>query len=97
MAFSDNLFVLNHSKRSFVSELTFWKRSLFDLCAKYIVVSSANRRGLQFDRQFGRSFIYNKNNKGPKTLPWGTPHVMGKAEDLELLCTGYISLLLRQL
>ena len=27
--------------------------------------------------QFGKSFIYNKNKRGPKTDPWGTPQRMG--------------------
>ena len=38
-------------------------------------VSSAYILGLQFDKQFGRSLIYNKNNNGPRMVPWGTPHV----------------------
>jgi len=26
------------------------------------------------------SFIYSKNNSGPKTVPWGTPEVTGNQE-----------------
>ena len=38
-------------------------------------VSSAYILGSQFDKQFGRSLIYNKNNSGPRMVPWGTPQV----------------------
>ena len=38
-------------------------------------VSSAHTRGSQFYRQLGRSFIYNRNNNGPKIVPWGTPQL----------------------
>jgi hypothetical protein len=40
-----------------------------------IFVSSANMLAADEDRQFGRSFIYNKNNNGPKFEPCGTPHL----------------------
>ena len=39
-----------------------------------IFVSSANILAFDEDRQFGRSFIYNKNNNGPRFEPCGTPH-----------------------
>ena len=35
-------------------------------------VSSANNDIIGLTTS-GISFIYNKNNKGPKTKPWGTP------------------------
>jgi len=38
-------------------------------------VSSAYILGSQFDRQFGRSLMYNRNSSGPKMVPWGTPQL----------------------
>jgi hypothetical protein len=39
-----------------------------------ILVSSAKRIGLDLlVTVLGKSFIYNKNSKGPKIDPWGTP------------------------
>ena len=39
-------------------------------------VSSANRKKINLSEIFGRSFIYRRNKRGPRTDPWGTPHVM---------------------
>ena len=33
------------------------------------------------DTLSGRSFIYDKNNRGPRTVPWGTPEITGELED----------------
>jgi len=38
-------------------------------------LSSAYILGAQFDRQFGRSLIYNRNSSDPKIVPWGTPQL----------------------
>ena len=38
-------------------------------------VSSAYILGSQFERQFGRSLMYNRNSNGPKIVPWGTPQL----------------------
>ena len=35
--------------------------------------SSANKWKSRRSEQRLKSFMYNKNNKGPKTDPWGTP------------------------
>jgi hypothetical protein len=41
-------------------------------------VSSAKRTGLARPAVvFGRSFIYNIQNKGPRMEPWGMPNRMG--------------------
>ena len=41
------------------------------------VVSSANN-SVKSSVAFGRSFIKIKNNRGPRTEPWGTPHFIVK-------------------
>ena len=33
------------------------------------------------------SFIYSKNRRGPKTVPWGTPKVTGSQDDCDLFTT----------
>ena len=33
-------------------------------------------------RPSGRSFTYNKNSNGPKTVPWGTPDVTQEGDDV---------------
>ena len=38
-------------------------------------MSSANKIHLECLSTFGKSFVHNINNKGPKTLPCGTPQV----------------------
>ena len=30
---------------------------------------------VEFDRQLGRSLVYNGNDDGPKMVPWGTPQL----------------------
>jgi len=37
------------------------------------LVSSANRL-VKKDVANGKSFVYIRNSRGPRTLPWGTPH-----------------------
>jgi hypothetical protein len=41
-----------------------------------ILVSSAKRTGLaKMAMVYGRSFIYNIKNNGPRIEPWGTPYL----------------------
>jgi hypothetical protein len=43
-----------------------------------ILVSSAKRTGLaEIAIVFGRLFMYNIKNKGPRMEPWGTPYLIG--------------------
>jgi hypothetical protein len=35
------------------------------------------------DKPVQRSFMNNKNNRGPRTLPWGTPDVTGFEDEVE--------------
>ena len=46
-----------------------------------MLVSSANKWNIKLLEAFGKSLIYNKNNRGPKTDPWGTPQVIGNEEE----------------
>ena len=46
-----------------------------------MLVSSAKIRNESLLDDFGRSFIYNKNSRGPRVEPWGTPQVIGLRED----------------
>ena len=38
-------------------------------------MSFANMIGFSTFEAWCKSFTYNRNNKGPKIDPWGTPHV----------------------
>jgi hypothetical protein len=46
-----------------------------------LLVSSANILGQALPRQLGKSFMYIKNNRGPKLLPCGTPQVIIAVSD----------------
>ena len=52
-------------------------------------VSSAKRNELEWFREEDRSFIYMRNRRGPSKLPWGTPEITGRVEDLLLLIHTY--------
>ena len=43
------------------------------LDSKNMLVSSAKRKNFNFLDMLGKSFMYNKKSKGPKTEPCGTP------------------------
>ena len=45
-------------------------------------MSSANILAEDNDRQFGRSFIYRRNSKGPQLEPCGMPHLTVFSFDL---------------
>ena len=56
-------------------------------------VSSANNIEVVEEHIFPRSFMYNKNNNGPKIDPWGTPHViLFTWDDTPLYVTYYLRL-----
>ena len=79
--FRVSLFVLSQlwtfSKSSFKLVWILW----ILLLAYVRWVSSAYIRDSQFDRQLGRSLIYDRNNNGPKIVPSGTPQL--KKQPLE--------------
>ena len=39
-----------------------------------MLVSSAKRWKVNLSEQFGKSLIYNRESKGPRTEPWGIHH-----------------------
>jgi len=47
------------------------------------LVSSAYILGSEYVRQCGKSLIYIKNRRGPKIVPWGTPHLRDFGVDLQ--------------
>jgi hypothetical protein len=55
-----------------------WVNSMGSDFVIIILVSSAKRTGLaEIAIVFGRSFIYNIKNKGPRIEPCGTPYLIG--------------------
>jgi hypothetical protein len=49
---------------------------------KYTVVSSAKSIHWEYVKAFGKSLVYIINSRGPKTDPWGTPHVVSMRDDV---------------
>ena len=47
-------------------------------------MSSANKIDLQYDKGLGMSLKYNKNKRGPRTHPCGTPKDMISVSELVL-------------
>jgi hypothetical protein len=78
VVFSDILFARRHWLRDFRSVFRFLTMFLFLFCSLFLIeyrrlVSSAKCRTVECLMQVWRSFIYIKNNRGPKTDPCGTP------------------------
>jgi hypothetical protein len=42
-----------------------------------IILESSAKRLAEISMVFGRSFIYNIKNKGPRMEPWGTLYLIG--------------------
>ena len=70
---SEIIFAFNQLTRCFKSVLTSLFSFLIELLRYKILVSSAKWWTLQNFIAWLRSFIYNKNRRGPRTDPWGTP------------------------
>ena len=64
---------LNHSSTKFACKLQFLRSTCKLLSLNDRHVSSANKL-IETLEAFSRSFVYNRNNIGPKTEPCGTPH-----------------------
>ena len=71
-----------HSATAWSSWFRISSRSLRFLCEQYILVSSANKWKLSSFEVFGKSLIYNKNRRGPRMDPWGTPQVIERESEL---------------
>ena len=46
-------------------------------------LSSAKSLVVELGVERGRSFIYSKKRRGPRTVPWGTPEETGTESDEE--------------
>ena len=84
-AFKVSLFAINHL---FICSMMTWP--LLEISSAFLalnntLVSSANILVLPEGQQFGMSLMYIRNNRGPRTDPWGTPQVMDLYDDLWLL------------
>ena len=78
-----SLFALHHVATSVRFLLTSPRSILFAPLSnvRNKLESSANRRNLNYEEEFGKSLLYNKINVGPKTDPWGTPHIISFSVD----------------
>ena len=92
LIFSDNLFNLNQILSAFNSTLIVCSISNIDLPDTDMSVSSANNM-IKLDlHAVCISFTYNKNNRGPKIDPCGTPQLILPISDLTPLYTTYCCL-----
>ena len=73
--FNVSKLALNHSEMSISSLFALWKRAEMSQDDSWRVVSSA-KISLKKPDEFGRSFIYKRNKRGPKILPCGTPQLI---------------------
>ena len=71
-----------HSATDFSSQFKVASRWLRFLLEKLIIVSSAKRWNVSKLEVLGKSFTYNKNKRGPRIDPWGTPQVTGNESEL---------------
>ena len=84
--------ILRYSLLDFIHSATAWSscfkissRSLRSFLEQYILVSSANKWKQSNFEVLGRSLMYSKNNRGPRTDPWSIPQVIKRELDLEPL------------
>lgn len=79
---SANLLDFIHSATAYSSWFNLSSRSLGFLQERYMLVSSANKWKKSNFEAIGKSLIYNKDSKGPRTDPWGTPEVTDRESEL---------------
>ena len=72
--FKDSLFAFSHANTTISSIFTVLIKEGRFFPVQKKLESSANYMAKSLGDARARSFIYNKNNKGPKLDPWGTPH-----------------------
>ena len=93
-AFRVNLLALSHVFSWVIIFLPVAIMSVILFLWKKIVVSSANSLTFPSGQHLYKSFMKSMKNKGPRTEPCGTPHVMGLSFDLEFSsCTFCLRLL----
>ena len=69
-----SLFALNQEETWESSWLTILVKVAKSLWRRKILVSTAKRMNERKFEERKRSLMYKRNNKGPRTEPWGTPH-----------------------
>ena len=70
----DNLFTFNHCDIFCSSSLVWYWSTDQSLPLENKFELFANKKGIVYLHTLAKSFIYDKNNTGPKIEPWGTPH-----------------------
>ena len=80
--FKVSLLAAGHTRILSKSRLIQLFISSTSLPAKVILVSSAYILGWECWRQLGKSFIYNRNRRGPRIVPCGTPQRRNILDDL---------------
>ena len=81
LTLSEILLALSQYNRFFKSILTSLLSFLIDLPKYNKLVSSAKWCTLQNFIAWLRSFMYNKNRRGPRTEPWVTPHFISASPE----------------
>ena len=72
--FKDILFAFSHATTPISSVFTVYIKEGRFFPVRKKLESTANNMAKSLGDARARSFIYNKNSKGPKLDPWGTPH-----------------------
>ena len=78
----DNLLISHHFLTFASSEIIKCSSDFKSLAEAKILVSSAKILKHNFSEQFGQSFMYIKNNRGPNVLPCTMPHNIVCSGDL---------------
>ena len=76
-----NLLADDQLKKFSSSVLHNWLASFISELRNESTVSSAKSMGTNLLDMLGKSLIKNKNSRGPKIEPWGTPLRMGRHGD----------------
>ena len=78
----DNLLISHHFFIFASSEFIKRSSDFKSLAEAQTLISSAKILKHNFSEQFGKSFMYNRNKRGPNVLPCGMPHNSVCSEDL---------------
>ena len=71
----ESLFAISQFDTLLISVFRACSNVMISLLANKAFVSSTNKMKLRILELWAMSLIHIKNNRGPKILPWGTPHV----------------------
>ena len=78
---TERLFILNHFTDSSTLFCNNVSTSAMDVPFTCTILSSANILHVAFERHEGKSLLNNRNNKGPRTDPCGTPVFISLGDD----------------